>query len=501
MRRHDSDGKRVNLPLFFTALVALTTTVFLAGCGGSTTQTSSLPRQGGTTQVVALLSGTANSTTLSYFTLNIMGITLNSSQGKSFELYNNSNGVKVNFAPLNGKAEPLSFTNVPQGTYSSAEVSVGCEVGISTLGVNSSGGLDFGNYGARLCDQGPYSVKIKLASPITISGSAMALNFELQIPESYTITPVTFPSPSATATASPVFTLKPVTLAAQPTDQQNGLLTGMVGEITAAGSSGNRFTLQMLDGLTFGIETGTGTEYQGVSGFSSLAAGMVVDVNAAIQSNASLEATSVAADNTTAPYWTSGPTTSGSLQATNEVESYPESWLGFQEPDGPGYGFSSNSSTRFSIAGQPRNLASLPFTASFNAQNLFAGQNMALFFPTYSYSSAYPIAATVVLLPQTIDGAITKVSSSSGFSIFQVQLPAGNLFATLQKQTGSILRLTDPSEVYVYAGSGTQILASGAVGVGNNLRFRGLIFNDNGTLRMDCSKILNPAPAATSGSS
>jgi hypothetical protein len=35
----------------------------------------------------------------------------------------------------------------------------------------------------------------------------------------------------------------------------------------------------------------------------------------------------------------------------------------------------------------------------------------------------------------------------------------------------------------------TQLLNSDPVAVGSLLRFNGLVFNDNGTLRMDCAQI------------
>jgi hypothetical protein len=43
----------------------------------------------------------------------------------------------------------------------------------------------------------------------------------------------------------------------------------------------------------------------------------------------------------------------------------------------------------------------------------------------------------------------------------------------------------------VYADNNTQPLTSALVGVGSLARFRGLIFNNNGTLRMDCGQILD----------
>jgi hypothetical protein len=49
--------------------------------------------------------------------------------------------------------------------------------------------------------------------------------------------------------------------------------------------------------------------------------------------------------------------------------------------------------------------------------------------------------------------------------------------------------LTDPNTVVVYADSNTQMLNTNPIAVGGVARFYGLVFNDNGTLRMDCAQI------------
>jgi hypothetical protein len=56
-------------------------------------------------------------------------------------------------------------------------------------------------------------------------------------------------------------------------------------------------------------------------------------------------------------------------------------------------------------------------------------------------------------------------------------------------QPGQTTLLKNPNTVVVYADSNTQMLNSGAVSVGGTFRFYGLVFNDNGTLRMDCAQV------------
>ena len=64
-----------------------------------------------------------------------------------------------------------------------------------------------------------------------------------------------------------------------------------------------------------------------------------------------------------------------------------------------------------------------------------------------------------------------------------------DLFPNLAVQPGQPTLLTNPNTVVVYADSNTQRLNSGTVSVGGLFRFYGLVFNDNGTLRMDCAQV------------
>jgi len=49
--------------------------------------------------------------------------------------------------------------------------------------------------------------------------------------------------------------------------------------------------------------------------------------------------------------------------------------------------------------------------------------------------------------------------------------------------------VTAPNSVTVYVDTNTQLLNSGDIAVGSQLRFNGVIFYDNGTLRMDCAQV------------
>lgn len=69
-------------------------------------------------------------------------------------------------------------------------------------------------------------------------------------------------------------------------------------------------------------------------------------------------------------------------------------------------------------------------------------------------------------------------------------------------QHGQTTLLNNPGQVEVYIDSNTQQLNAQALAPGSTLRLYGLVFNDNGALRMDCAQVndgvsLTPARSAS----
>jgi hypothetical protein len=92
-------------------------------------------------------------------------------------------------------------------------------------------------------------------------------------------------------------------------------------------------------------------------------------------------------------------------------------------------------------------------------------------------------------MPQTINGTVSAVGSDGAFTTYTVTLASYDLIPNLAVQPGQTTVLTDPSNVVVYVDSNTQTLNSTPLAAGSLLRFNGLLFNDNGTLRMDCGQV------------
>jgi hypothetical protein len=121
---------------------------------------------------------------------------------------------------------------------------------------------------------------------------------------------------------------------------------------------------------------------------------------------------------------------------------------------------------------------------------MVAGQNLYLSSPRLTdTSNPYTELRTITLIPQTIDGTVVASSTTGNFTDYTMSIASYDLFPTLAVQQGQTTLLNDPSQVEVYVDSDTQLLNTQPLAAGSTLRFYGLVFNDNGTLRMDCAQV------------
>lgn len=464
------------------------------GCGSSSNPGGPVtgPIPGESTQVTVLVSSAANDRLVQFGT-QLETLTLTDKQGKTTTLL--STPQEVEFMHLNGSAEPLLTVSVPQDVYTSATATAG--YASFTCATEQSGGADISTYayGAVPDNQ----VTVQLPEPLTVDGSAMVLSLELLVSPS-----ATFPSncydQGASYSINPTFNLAAMTLSSQPTSVTNGKLTALEGLVASAGSAPGTFTVTAADTAvviggvqppvaTWNVSTSSSTVFQGVGNTDGLTVGMPVDLDGALQPDGSVLATRVAVPD---PDPTDLTVNSGPLREI--ASSVPLLNLVAQEEEGPvqyyliGWPEYNDSSTAFAIWGGLANMASLPFPASFTAANMVAGQ-MVLITTHATAVENYPTlvpATTTTLMPQTIDGTVQGVGAAGGFTTYTVQLAPYDFFPTFAVQGGQTTLLKNPQEVVVYADSNAQINTTATPGAGSLLRFSGVIFNDNGTLRMDC---------------
>jgi hypothetical protein len=486
MRRVQSDPEHSGFFSAALAIVALFGVGFATACGGASSTPT--PVLSGNTQVAVALTSTANDQ-LSEFDLVLNTMTLTSKSGKTVSLLSTPQGFE--FTHLNGQLAPGFTVTVPQDIYTSATATVGgaefaCATYVSGSGLTTS----TYNYGYT-----PDSnVTVNVPSPITITGSNMGLAIDLQVLQS-----ATFPStcwvPDASWSITPTFNVTPAVFSSQPTNPENGKVFALDGEIIAIAPSGNSFTLAVTEGdaLTDNVTVSTAdsTVYQGLGNFSALTVGTFVDMDGALQPDSSVLASRIAVENTSAVDVVAGP-----ALYVSEIE--PALFILGRDQQGSDFSntyfigglFYSFDSAIFQVSGQLTNLQNLPFAPSFTGSNMVPGQNVYLSAPLLTdQSNPYTELYAITLIPQVVNGTVVGSIASGNFTDYSVSLAPYDLFPNLAGQPGQATPLTNPSQVEVYVDSNTQMLNSQALAAGGTFRFYGLVFNDNGTLRMDCAQV------------
>jgi hypothetical protein len=454
---------------------------------------SQQPALTGNTNVIVLLTSTANDK-LEDFLLPIAGISLTDEKGNVVTLYTNPGAgtpglnAPAEFIHLNGVAEPLVTVVVPQAKYVSATVKASyCS--FTEISLDSSQAINDSTWAEGLCGQGTGNTTVNLPSPITVTGSGMALSLDLQVPQSYTLTGT---GTTATYTISPVFTLSEVPILSKPTSNANGKIIGIDAQITSTDAAGNRFAAQTADGISLTVSSGASTAYHGTADLSSLASGMSVNLDMDIEADASLLATRVEVDSTSAGVGIIGPLMT---QVGSHTDEFTTVWLEAEGCTNSGVTFCGNvfqytGNTVFGVSGQLSNLQNLPFAATFNNSDITPGRMISVYSPGVANQQSVEGATTILLTPQAINAMVTSISNSNGFAVYSLELAPYSLIPTLEGQSANPYPAVNmPTNVVAYTDSNTRMLNSGPITVGSVLRFRRVIFYDNGTLRMDCVQV------------
>lgn len=464
----------------------------IGGCGGSSGGSIKPPE--GNTKVTVVVSSAANDE-LSQFYIGLTGLTLTSQSGKTVTLFsagaNGANTYNPEFIHLNSTATSLGTTSAADDTYTSATLTAG-SASFTCLTYDASQESLYNSVYAY--GQTPQSqVTVNLPSPITVTGDTMTLLLQLQAAQSVTLGQCGS-TVANNYTITPTFNLSPLKLSPQPTNYTNGKQTAVYGAVTSV-TAGSGFAVQTgytpsnpVTQMPVSIATDSSTVYQGIGGLSSITAGMFADMDLALLADGSLLAMRVAVHDPNAVDVIAGPV----AYVSNVVPAVLVFGQQVQGSDLLGNTMDFDSSKAvYAISQQIGNLASLPFTPSFQASNLVPGQYVYVTTPAFTVKGLnnYPVPNTLTLVPQNIDGTVTAVSSSGGFDVYTVSLASYDLFANLADQPGQASLISEPSVVQVYVDGNAQMLNGAAPAAGETLRFHGLVFNDGGTLRMDCDLV------------
>lgn len=484
-------------------------TALTSGCG-SGRSTPAPPKFSGNTQVTVVLTSTANNQ-VSQFDVELQSLALTSQSGKTVSLLPSQRSAE--FMHLNGEIEPLATVTVPQDIYTSATATLTGAV-FECLAQVPGGGVGIANY--SIVNGGP---TVNLPMPITVTGSSMTLLLNMQVSSSAVFSSCWTNPPFQGFSMTPTFDLTPLVQSASPTNSGNGKVNGLVAILASVGTTGSGLKLTIAGGPYGTTLTSTGGDYgprtisasfnsatvfQGVSGASALSAGMFLNLDGAIQPDGSLLATRIEVEDSSAPNNSGGPVTwvdnvvpAFTLYGRTELGSLltinGQSGIYLSAPN-----FDIDSNTVFQISGQFTNLQSLPFVPSFNASNMVAGQNVDVTSGSFVLVGGLGTPANkITLVPQTVDAQIVGSQQSGSFTDYTVSLASYDLFPNLAVQQNQTTLLTNPSQMHVYVDSNTEQLNTKTLASGATFRFYGLVFNDNGTLRMDCAQVNDGVPFTT----
>jgi hypothetical protein len=305
--RFASSSPRQVFSVSFTSIIAAA--LLTTGCGSG----PSTPQFSGSTAVTVVLSSTANDQ-VSALELQFQSLTLTSQAGKTATLLSAPTSgptVGAEFMHMNSAAEPLLTASIPQGIYTGATVTMtGGQFTCIAFGpVDGEETLSMAFFGSGV----PASaVTVTLPSPITVTGSSMAISLDLLVSQSATIGSCLNVDGFTGYSLTPTFNLAPLSVSSSPTNAGNGEVTGMEGMIVSINASGNGFTLSVPEGdfvtRTLSVASNSTTVFQqGVSSFSALSAGMFLNMDGALQADGSLLATRIAVEDPSAINVMTGP--------------------------------------------------------------------------------------------------------------------------------------------------------------------------------------------------
>lgn len=399
--------------------------------------------------------------------ITISSISLTNSSGTAVPVL--TTPVEIELRHLAGTFQPIVLTSVPAGTYTQANIQLS-SAKITALNP-ATGQLVTQNITVPSTP-----ISIKFASPLTLTTLAATVNLDFNLASSVSID------------ASGNFTFTPTivaTVAMVPSsmgdedDAENGEVEDIVG--TISGTSGTSFTI-MLGQQTLTFATNSSTEFEGISGFSALTKGMIVQVRAVTQSDGTLLATKVEAedqDENENDVEAQGlvVSTTGSPVTQFAMVVRDHSGDDAMSPLGKTLTVNVAGTTQFKIDTDSIDLTNLSFTPLFDATALMKGQNVET---EGAVSNATVTANKVRLKQQALTGTVSGFTQNGNAATFTLTVPTSSVFAMLAGQ----------STVTVFQQPSTRTRIT--VANGATVEVRGLLFFTSGKFNLVAGRILQP---------
>lgn len=475
---------RSSLFVFAVTCSLLSLTTLLISCGGSangssnsTTGSTPSPTPAAKTSVQINM-GDAPADWMLAFSMNIGSMSLTGSNGSVTAV---STSMPMEMMHLMGTMQPITMISAPQGTYTGASISISSAT-VMYMDPTSKSAV-------QKTISGPINATVTFSSPITIGTTPMAMGFDLDLASSATM------DANGNMSMQPVFH---VTTGMQgsgsASDPANGGIQEMMGSVSSiSGSSFTMTSMQAAQNFTF--MTNSSTEFDNISSMSMMSTGMLVAVDATLQSDGTLLATKVQSMMKSGGVMGGGIITSVTGQPATQLTLVMQNGIGtgmMASYFASGTTITLNGSTVYQIDKDDVDVSSLPFTPAFDASHIYAGQSVMPISSSGMMSggmgggmmgggmmSGTITASQVELKQQGLSGTTATAITSGGTTSFTLTLPTSCAFNTL----------TGATSVVVYQRPTTVISGASPIASGSTIHTFGLLFQDAGQWKMVASRI------------
>jgi len=434
------------------ALMLVAGILFSAGCGGggSSVNPGPTPTPGSSAANTQIRFGDAPADSVISFEVSVSALTLTPSGGGANVTVTVPANNRIELTHQSGKFEPFVTGNLPQGTFSAANLTL---VNSELTFLNSSG--------TPVHINGPASasISVPLNPAITVGSSPLVLNIDVNVANSITLAGSVVNGISFGPTSFNITAKAPGAQAGQQDD--DGEIEDVQGTVTAV--NGSSFDLKIGTGSTLTFATDGTTEFKdGVTAVAGLL-NQVVTVEGFTRSDGSLFAKEV-----------EGLENQAGGEVEGLITAISGTTLTINAQDGIGNGMDDSkvgatftvniaglNASKFRVKGGGGFGGSVPNTLTFDATTIHEGQRIEV--DTDAPVPAENGAITpdkINLQQQGIAGTVANASAST----FDLNLAADSALAVISGQT----------VVHVTKVSSTDTRAT--VSNGANVRVRGLLF-------------------------
>ncbi len=465
-------NSRCALRAAVAALILSVIVLMQSSCGGGSAQTPAAPTSQSNPQaataMVQVNIGDSPADRVIAFAMTINSMSLTNTSGGTVNVI--TAPMPLEIMQLMVTMQPLAMLNIPQGSYTKATM---------TIGSATVTYMDPITMQAVQKTVSGMTTTVNFNPSVTISGTGpLIMNFDMNMAGSVSI------DMSGNITVNPTLTMSLGTFASGTRNPLNGGMQHLFGSVASV--SGTSFTMSVMQSsqnLTF--MTNSSTRFDNLSGMGMMSGGMLVMVDAVMQSDGTMLAQEVR----------SLMTTMGGIMAEGLVTGLtgnPATQLTIIAQNGAGTGMmgsylatgitvNGGSSTPYVIDTDGVDMSGLPFTPKFDGTTVFKGQRVYAVSGQTTMGSGMGgmmtgtlTASEIDLEQQGLSGTVSAYTQNGSRATFTLTLPSDSAFATL---TGS-------TTVIVFQQVGTTLSGPSAVANGATVHVRGLLFLDAGSYKM-----------------